>query len=41
MIYVVELVSVYSIGGGYYYYVHILVSRIVLYVLGLITIGVW
>ena len=40
MIYVVELVSVNSIGGGggggYYYYVHILVSRIVLYVLGLL-----
>ena len=34
-------VSISKLGwGGYYYYVHILVSRIVLFVIGLLLIGV-
>ena len=29
-----------SVGGDFYYYVHILVSRIVLFVIGFLLIGV-
>ena len=51
MIYVLGLASVYFVGGFmllcfhaithcYYHYVHILISRIVLFVIGLLIIGV-
>ena len=43
MIYVVAIGLVDSVGGGgggYYSYIHILVSRIVLFITGLLLIGV-